>query len=218
MGRYRGRVLAALAAMTWVGGSAAASDLEAGKKLADQGSSNGAMACVACHGPDGGGNAAAGFPRLAGLDAAYIARQIQAYREGARGAPVMAPIVAGLSETDVANVAAWYASLAVPKATPAPADEALLEEGERLATRGNWANGVPACVTCHGPGGRGVDENFPPIAGQHATYLAAQLRAWKAGERKNDPLGLMKVVAQRLTDREIDAVAAWFAHQPPSAE
>ena len=173
---------------------------------------------MSCHGPDGAGNAAAGFPRIAGMEADYLLRQLHAYREGTRGGPIMKPIVANLSESDFENVAAYYASLKAPDiAVPTP-DPALLAEGEWLAVNGNWDNEIPPCVSCHGPGGRGVGAEFPAIAGQHASYISAQLKAWQNGERQNDPQNLMKVVAERMSEREIEATAAYFAAQRPTAE
>lgn len=79
---------------------------------------------------------------------------------------------------------------------------------------GAWDREVPPCASCHGPNGRGVGATFPELAGQHASYLSAQFAAWKNGTRSNDPQNLMKGVAERLTDAEIQAVAAWFAAQP----
>lgn len=185
-----------------------------GTVLAQRGNGRGATACLACHGPDGAGNGAAGFPRLAGLNADYLIRQIQDYRSGARQNAIMAPIAAALSDEEAAAVAAYYAALPVP-AIPAPAAAPeKLALGEALVRLGRWSDTVPACEQCHGPGARGINAQFPGIAGQHATYIEAQLRAWKAGQRNNDPNELMKVVAQRLSDEDISAVAAYLATLP----
>jgi cytochrome c553 len=88
------------------------------------------------------------------------------------------------------------------------------DAGARLATRGQWSKGVPACVQCHGPGGVGIGDHFPALAGQPAGYIASQLKAWQAGTRKNDPIELMRHVAAQLTDSDIQAVSNWFAAQP----
>ncbi|HEX8778282.1 MAG TPA: c-type cytochrome [Rhodanobacter sp.] len=178
-----------------------------------QGNGKGAAPCMACHGVDGGGMAVNGYPRLAGLDAAYLQRQLDDFANGARSNPVMQPNASALSEEERAALAKYYSALPVPAhAVAAPA-----AAGATLATRGDWSRGLPACVRCHGPGGMGVGANFPPLAGQSAAYIASQLRAWQQGTRRNDPLQLMQHVAKQLTPQEVDAVAGWFAAQPPPA-
>lgn len=175
--------------------------------------------CMSCHGADGGGQAAAGFPRLAGLDAAYLQRQLDDFANGSRDNPVMKPTATALSEGERKALAAYYNGLPVPAATPAPSTSTASNElGKQLATRGRWADQVPACVQCHGPHGVGVGAHFPPLAGQSATYIANQLRAWKDATRHNDPLELMKHVASALDDKDIQAVSAWFAAQPAKPE
>lgn len=189
----------------------AAGVVEAGKQIAMQGNNQGATACVACHGANGEGNAAAGFPRLAGLNAAYLAKQLRDYREGLRSDPTMNPIAAALDDAASGSVAAYYASL------EPPGDSTKVKEntpGRTLALRGDWDNTIPACVSCHGPGGRGVDPSFPALAGQHASYIKAQLQAWREGKRRNDTNDLMKVVAERMNDEQIQAVADYFAAAP----
>ena len=84
------------------------------------------------------------------------------------------------------------------------------DTGAWLATRGRWADQVPACAQCHGPGGSGVGGQFPPLAGLPAAYIAEQLQAWKAGSRPPGPLALMAGVAKKLSDAEISAVAAYY--------
>ncbi|MDY6981348.1 MAG: c-type cytochrome, partial [Pseudomonadota bacterium] len=189
----------------------AAGDVETGKRLALQGNNQGATACVACHGASGEGNAAAGFPRLAGLNANYLAKQLRDYRQGSRTNPTMQPIAAALDEAASQDVAAYYASLDPAGNTAKGKDNAA---GRSLALRGDWDNTIPACVSCHGPGGRGVDPAFPTLAGQHASYIKAQLQAWRKGQRHNDANDLMKVVADRMSDEQIQAVAEYFAAAP----
>lgn len=180
--------------------------------LANQGN-GGVTACASCHGKDGGGQAS--FPRLAGMNAAYLLKQLQDFAAGRRANAVMQPIAQALSPADRAAIARYYAALPVPAVAPAATLADARDPGARLATRGRWSDGIPACVQCHGPGGVGVGEHFPAIAGQPAAYLAAQLQAWRTGTRKNDPLELMRHLSRRLTEDEINAVSAWFAHQPP---
>lgn len=184
--------------------------------IATGGNGKGAPACVACHGADGGGMAAAGFPRLAGLDAAYLAKQLDDMVNGSRVSPVMQPVAKALSADERQALAAYYAQLPVPPvlAKPAAALPAPDSAGALLATRGRWDHDVPACVQCHGPGGVGVGPNFPPLAGQPAPYIEAQLKAWQRGTRHNDPLQLMQHLSKALSEQDIHAVAAWFAAQP----
>jgi cytochrome c553 len=184
--------------------------------ITTQGNGKGAASCVACHGVDGGGQASAGNPRLAGLDAAYLQKQLDDFVSGTRTSPVMQATATALSEDERAALATYYNKLPVPPAlmkptTPMPATDGV---GAVLATRGRWGNNIPACVQCHGPAGIGVGAHFPPLAGQPAAYVEAQLKAWQQGTRHNDPLQLMQHLAGALSAQDIRAVAAWFAAQP----
>lgn len=211
-GRPRGWWLLALA--LFVPGSAIAAEPPDAAQIAAHGA-NGGPACAACHGADGGGSAAAGDPRLAGLAAAYLRRQLDGFADGTRKSGVMDPIAHALDAAERHAMADYFSRLPVPApsargATP-PASDAL---GRDLALHGRWSQQVPGCVQCHGPGGLGVGANFPPLAGQPAAYLASQLRAFKDGTRTDDPLGLMRHVAAALSAADIQAVSAWFAAQP----
>lgn len=184
--------------------------------IAAQGNGRGAAPCQSCHGADGGGMEAAGFPRLAGLDAGYLRKQLDDFAAGTRANPVMQPNALALSEEERQAMADYYAHLPMPpRAAATVPDDAL---GRELATRGRWSQQLPACEQCHAPGGIGVGAHFPPLAGQPAAYLASQLRAWKAGTRRNDPLALMQGVGRALDERDILAVSAWFAAQPSGAQ
>ncbi|MCM2309810.1 MAG: c-type cytochrome [Steroidobacteraceae bacterium] len=165
--------------------------------------------CASCHGQAGEGQAS--FPRLAGMDAAYLARQLNEFASGTRASPVMAPIAKALAPADRTALAQFYARMAPPVAAVAATSNPI---GERLALQGAWSKGVPACVQCHGPEGRGVGAAFPAIAGQSAGYISSQLKAFREGQRKNDPLQLMRSPASKLTDDEIEAVAQWFSTRP----
>lgn len=187
--------------------------------IAMQGNGKGAAPCVACHGADGGGQAAAGNPRLAGLDAAYLQKQLDDFASGTRASPVMQATATALGADERAALAAYYSKLPVPAAlakpaTPMPAADSV---GAELATRGRWDSKVPACVQCHGPAGVGVGAHFPPLAGQPAAYIVAQLKAWQQGTRRNDPLQLMQHLSSALSDQDIRSVADWFAAQPLTA-
>jgi cytochrome c553 len=193
-------------------GSAFAADANRGQQIAVNGNGKGAVACASCHGADGAGNGPAGFPRLAGLNSAYLSKQIDDFKAGTRNNSVMGPIATALSAQEAADVAAYYAQSRTSTKTHQPsAGGAALGRGKRLAEIGDWNRGLPACVSCHGPGGRGVGEAFPRIAGQHASYISGQIKAWREGGRHNDPVGLMKAVAQKLSDADAAAVAAYFA-------
>ena len=186
-----------------------------GAEIAGKGTPAGVPACVTCHGADGGGMAAASYPRLAGLDAGYLARQLRDFRGGTRTHAVMSSMAMSLKDDEIEAVSAYYASLPVPASTATtPSGEAALVAA-KLATRGDWPlRSLPACAECHGPDGNGVGTYFPGISGQVAGYIKAQLMAWKSGTRANDPVGLMKSVADSLTEAEIDAVANYYAALP----
>ena len=190
-----------------------ATDATDAAAIAQQGNGKGAAPCMACHGADGGGMAVNGYPRLAGLDAAYIQRQLDDFANGARTNPVMQPNAGALSEDERAQLAKYYSTLPAPGGSAKPTSPPDAK-GEQLATRGDWSRDLPACVQCHAPGGVGVGANFPPLAGQPDAYIESQLRAWQQGTRHNDPLGLMQHVAKQLTPQEIQAVAGCLAAQP----
>jgi cytochrome c553 len=137
---------------------------------------------------------------------------MNAFADGQRENPVMAPIARMLSADEAQAVSLYYAGLLAPD-LPNSASAAA-GPGALLALDGRWSAKLPACVACHGPGGIGVGTSFPPLAGQPAPYLEAQLKAWQQGKRPPGPLGLMQAVAQRLSPSDVAAVAQWFAAQP----
>ena len=173
--------------------------------------------CVSCHQADGSGQNVPGgesWPRLAGLSAGYIARQLKDYQEGRRRNSTMAAFANMLDDQAVADVAAYYAQLPVTQAEGGDdVDDATLARGEELARRGDWNQYIVSCQSCHGPGNAGAGDVFPGIASQHAGYIAGQLRQWQEGERDNDPQGLMAAIAKRMSDEDIRAVSAWLARQ-----
>ncbi|QTP55933.1 cytochrome c4 [Billgrantia sulfidoxydans] len=195
--------------------------LMAGPALAQEGNpqrgETAAAACVACHQADGSGKHMDGgesWPRLAGLDAAYIAKQLQDFKAGRRQNATMQPFANMLDDQQVADVAAYYSQLPVTEAGGGgDADEALLARGEQLAQRGDWNAYIVSCKSCHGPGNQGAGSTFPGIASQHAGYIETQLRTWQTGERDNDPQNLMGSIAKRMSDADIRAVAAWLSRQ-----
>lgn len=181
-------------------------DLAKGQQIA-------AQVCAACHAADGNSPAAAN-PKLAGQIPEYLHRQLMNFKpQGAKKAErenaVMAGMVAALSADDMRNVAAYYAS---QKLKPAAAkDKELAALGQKLYRGGNPAAGLPACAGCHGPAGAGMPAQYPRIAGQFPEYIDAQLKAFRSGARANDPNGMMRGVAAKMSDREIQAVAEYAA-------
>ena len=134
--------------------------------------------CAACHGADGNSTLAM-WPKLAGQHATYTRKQISLIKSGARSVPEMTAIVAGLSDQDIEDLAAYYAGQI---SAPAVADPALVNQGERLYRAGNPETGIPACMACHGPAGEGNPlAVYPALAGQHAAYLAKMLKGFKSG-------------------------------------
>lgn len=207
-----------------------------GEAIIQKGGANpAAMPCMSCHGADGKGMAAGGFPRLAGLPEAYIAKQLTDFKAGRRENPLMQPIAQALDDAEMAAVARAYAVLPKVQVKAGPVERPKEGSGAWLALRGAWERNIPECTLCHGPAGVGVGEAFPPLAGQSAEYIEAQLRAWRgtparlAGRkgkavaavpptRRNDPNGLMQHVAADLSEAEIKAVAAYFAGLGESTE
>ncbi len=215
---------------------AAAASAADGESITQKGGANpAALPCITCHGADGKGIAAGGFPRLAGLPAEYIAKQLHDFRSGARQNPLMQPIAGALSEDEIAAVARAYSErprvnvLRLPAVQPAPGS------GAWIALRGAWERNIPECTLCHGPSGVGVGASFPPLAGQSAAYIEPQLKAWRGSKRvagrngrkgtpeveptrRNDPNALMRHIAEDLTTDEISAVAEYFAGLGDSSE
>lgn len=172
---------------------------------ADEGQ-NKATTCLACHGV-GGNSTNPEWPNLAGQHAQYIVKQLQAFKSGERKDPLMSPMAAGLSEDDMADLAAYY-SARTP--TGLEADPAKLSQGQRLYRGGDANKSIAACAACHGPTGHGNPTAlYPSIAGQHATYVARQLRAYRSGARETDPNQMMRNVSHDLSDEQIDAVASF---------
>ncbi len=184
-----------------------------GQQIATQGTLQGVAACVGCHGAQGAGNAA--FPRLAGTGQAYLQAQLDAFADGRRKNPIMQPFAQKLSATERIALAMYYSQLPAPLGAPPSAVEApsvtRSDAGAWLATRGRWSDNLPACAQCHGPSGSGVGAQFPPLAGLSVAYVTQQLQAWKAGTRPPGPLGLMPAVASKLSDKDVDAVAAYYS-------
>ena len=168
-----------------------------------------AALCVACHGP-AGNSANPEWPKLAGQNAKYTAKQIRDFMEGAtRSNALMAPMIAGLTDQDIEDIAAYYAA---QPSTGGFTSEALHALGERIYRGGNMESGVPACIACHGPRGAGnAPAGFPRLAGQHAVYTAKQIEDWRHGVRTNDSNEMMADAVRYLTPAETKAVSEYIA-------
>lgn len=175
------------------------------------GAQPGAMACMACHGADGLGLAAAGFPRLAGLSAEYLSKQLTDFRSGTRVNPVMQPLAKALSDEEIRAVTMMLAKMPAPEPVHSLRSQIPTSAAEKLARQGAWDRQIPACVSCHGLSGEGVGTAFPPLSGQPAMYLVGQLNAWRDGTRHNDPNDLMGHIAKSLTPEEVQVIATYFA-------
>lgn len=187
----------------------AAGNATAGKALS--------ATCAACHGADGN-SPAPNFPKLAGLGEKYLLKQLQDIKSGDRPVLEMTGMLTALSGEQMADLAAYFAS---QTRSIAGAKEAALESGERVYRGGNIETGVPACTGCHSPSGNGnAPAGYPALGGQHAQYIAKQLRAFRTGAhdpendtaRTNDgDAKVMRGVAAQMNDVEIEAVANYIA-------
>lgn len=164
--------------------------------------------CGACHGNDGNSTTPA-YPSLAGQHPEYITKQLHDFKSGARRNAIMAPNVVGLTDEDMLNLGAYFAAQQ-PKPRLAK-DPQLVAAGQRLYRGGNPGSGVPACASCHGPNGAGIPVQFPRLAGQHAKYIESQLKHFRSGDRANDGGSMMRVIARRMTDQEMRAVAEFVS-------
>ena len=165
-----------------------------------------AATCVACHGVDGN-SVNPEWPSIAGQHAEYIVRQLKAFKGGTRTNVLMTPMATILSDQDMLDLGAYFAA---QQRKGLEADAAKVTLGQKLYRGGDQKSELTACIACHGPGGNGNPAAlYPAIKGQHATYVAAQLRAYKRGERATDQNQMMRSVAAVLTDEQIDALASY---------
>mgnify|MGYP002336297804 CR=1 FL=1 len=178
---------------------------------------HGTPACQSCHGAMGEGQASTKTPRLAGLDAGYLERQLDLFAKGTRRSLVMGGVARTLHDDERASIADYYSKLPAKAAAGPPGGNADVKRGASLAMTGRWEVDVPPCSACHGVDGLGVGSVAPALAAQSAGYIEAQLKGWRAGDRHGDPLGLMAGIAKRLTRAEIKAVATYYAARPLSA-
>jgi cytochrome c553 len=163
-------------------------------------------ACVSCHGAAGNSTITAN-PRLAGQHTAYIVKQLTDFRSPGRNNPIMSPLAKALSDEDVKNIAA-YLNAQAPKPGAAKSKDTL-ELGKQIWRGGIASKNVPACAGCHSPNGAGIPAQYPRLAGQHQDYTVTELTAFRGGTRSNSPQ--MTTIADRLSDKEIKAVADYIA-------
>ncbi|MGH8040804.1 MAG: c-type cytochrome [Rudaea sp.] len=191
-------------AATLAAAPAAAAELKPGDATAGQAKT---AVCAACHGMDGN-SASALYPKLAGQHESYIVNQLELFKSGKRANPIMAGFAAPLSEQDMRDIGAYFAS---KTSLPGVADAKLVPQGEAYFHSGDAQDKVPACMACHGPDGRGnPGAGYPQLAGQHADYVAARLKAFRDGSAGGDArTQIMDVVAKNLSDADIAALASY---------
>jgi cytochrome c553 len=175
-----------------------------------------AQTCVGCHGSSGAGSEAAGAPRIAGMNAAYLQHALGMFKAGTRASDVMQPVAKTLSDSDIGALASYFAAQNppfVPSAHPAAPD--IVAAGKTLAIDGG-DNGVPACFSCHAAKGLGNGQRFPRIAGQSATFTVNRLHEFQARARTSTPKpGSMTELASKLTETQIRDAAAYLSVIPP---
>lgn len=166
------------------------------------------IVCSACHGADGN-SALAMYPKLAGQNEAYIARQLSHFKSGKRANAIMMPFASTLSEQDMNDIGAYFATRQ-PSANQA--DEAYVARAQQLYRGGDAKLGVPACIACHGPAGRGMaGAAYPQLAGQWSDYVLAKLNEWRAGTTWGDDSNalIMPAIAKRLSEADVAALASY---------
>jgi cytochrome c553 len=179
--------------------------VKAGDAAAGQGK---AAACGACHGMDGNSSDAQ-YPKLAGQNEAYIVRQLTHFKAAQRQNPIMMGMAAPLSEQDMHDLGAYFAS---KQSLPGVADAALVEQGQKLFREGDVDRGIPACMACHSIDGRGnPGAAYPQLTSQHAQYVEKTLKSWHDGTTWGDDAQakIMPAIAKKLDDKDIAALASY---------
>ena len=171
--------------------------------------------CVTCHGQSGQGTSTEYFPRIAGKPAAYLYNQLVAFRDGKRVYPPMNYLMAYLPDAYLREMAEHFSKQRPefkPKQPPAP-DPAVVARGTTIARSGDPSKQVPACTTCHGSSLTGMEPGIPGLVGLSSSYIVAQLTRWRTGNRQAPQPDCMKRIADRLSETDVRAVAAWLASQ-----
>lgn len=183
------------------------------KPDATRGKATATAVCAACHAADGNSSIAAN-PKIAGQHYDYLLKQMKDFKAtgdkpAARPNPIMAGMVAGLSEEQMKDLSAYFA--AQKQSDNSAKNKDTLELGKKLYRAGDQSKGLAACASCHGPAGSGMPSQYPRISGQHAEYIETQLKAFRDGTRANDPAKMMHMVTIKMTDAEIKAVSDYVA-------
>lgn len=171
-----------------------------------------AATCAVCHGAEGVSSNPQ-WPNLAGQQEAYLLEQLLAFQKGAKGprnSSTMTSIVATMTPADLADIAAYYASLPIPHS--GTTRQSLYDQGKMLYRYGDASRGIPACMACHGPDGRGNSPGkIPEVAGQNDQYIMKELQLYANGGRSTDPNQIMHDIAKRMNDKDMAAVASYMA-------
>ena len=167
-----------------------------------------AQVCGACHGADGNSTIPM-WPKLAGQNPAYMVEQLQAFKSGRRENPAMAPLAVPLAESDMLEISAYYAAQTL---RIQPVEAGKIAAGQQLYRGGNAERSIPACMACHGPSGAGIAAaRYPALRGQHAEYTVLQLKAYRDGSRSTDPQRMMRMIAAKLSDADMEQVAQYIS-------
>ncbi|MDG9929031.1 MULTISPECIES: c-type cytochrome [unclassified Pseudomonas] len=192
-----------------LGVSVAAHAADAGKIVGDAEAGQAKTAvCGACHGADGN-SPAPNFPKLAGQGERYLLKQMHDIKGGKRVVLEMTGMLDPLSEQDLADIAAYFAS---QNMSVGAADPTLVQRGQELFRGGKLEEGMPACTGCHSPDGAGLAAaSFPKLGGQHAQYVTKQLTDFREGNRTNDgDAMIMRAIAAKLSNKDIEAVSSYI--------
>jgi cytochrome c553 len=166
-----------------------------------------AAVCIACHGV-AGNSVNPEWPSLAAQPEAYVVKQLEAFKDGKRVNPLMTPMAVALSEQDMQDLGAYFAQ---QTPTGLEANPSTWQAGQKLYRGGDAARGIPACIACHGPQGRGNGPaGYPALRGQHGVYAYGQLKAFKDGSRSSAGNDIMASVTDRMTDEEMRALASYL--------
>lgn len=201
------RIAALIALLSWPVFAAAGPPPDMDKRM---------RACTACHGSEGIRIEEGYVPRIEGKPAGYLFNQLVHFREHRRTNATMNHLVEWMSDDYLAAIADWFAGQEPPYPDPAepPEREALRERGERLVRAGDPDRDIPACQACHGERLAGVRPDTPGLIGLPEHYIAGQLGAWRVGRRQAAEPDCMAIIVERLSERDVEAVAAWLASRP----
>jgi cytochrome c553 len=192
-------IVSLLLTLGLTGAAHAAGDAAAGQAKA--------AVCGACHGPDGN-SMAPNFPKLAGQGERYLEKQLHDIKSGKRQVLEMTGLLTNVSDQDLADLAAYFAS---QRGSVGAADPNLVARGEALFRGGKLDQGMPACTGCHSPNGAGnAAAGFPHLSGQHAQYVAKQLTDFREGNRTNDgDTMVMRTIASKLSNKDMEAISSY---------